>query len=116
MPLREMPPNLFVGSGASRNIDAWNRVHRALDHGPARNSCIQVSNSAAMPSTIRLFAATFVKLQGERHRAAYDPSTMYYRSEVKPLINDAEGAIARLKSTPRHERRTFAAVVMLRKR
>ncbi len=107
--------DLFVGTGQARKYPSWSRVHRALDHGLAKNAC-QQSAKVGFPPAIVQFADLFVSMQQQRHDADYDPLSRYARADVIALINDVEQAIKAYKTTSRKDRREFAAHVLLRQR
>ena len=107
--------DLLIGTGKSRGQPAWGHVHRALEHGHAKNACAQTAN-LGFPNGIIEFANMFVALQEQRHNADYDPSIRYSRAETIQLIDAAELAINEFKSAPRPDRRAFAVLVLLKKR
>ena len=55
-------------------------------------------------------------MQEERHRADLDPMVRYSRAETLFLIPDCESAIAKLKNPTLQVRRSFAALVLLKRR
>ena len=69
-----------------------------------------------MPMEILDFTITFRFLQEQRHKADYDPEARFRRSEVISLINRTETAIQTFFSANAAERRTLAAVVLMRAR
>ncbi len=105
----------FVGTGRARNTPAWVQVYRALEHGFAKNACLQAKN-LSLPATTIAFADAFTALQEQRHQADYDPAARFSRAEVIDLITLAETAIRSLRSATRTERRDFAVLVLLRRR
>jgi uncharacterized protein (UPF0332 family) len=104
----------FLGTGA-RARPAWAQVHRALDHGFARNACSQAEN-LGFPTGLLVFADTFIELQQQRYKADYDPTARFSREETIDIVNRAEAAIRSLRSATRDERRYFAVLVLLRRR
>jgi len=107
--------DLFIGTGAARKSSSWIHVHRALEHGVAKNGCGQV-RTLAFPLKIVRFADLFISMQEERHSADYDPSSRYTRTEVIGLIGSVDQAIKEFKSSPRPDRVAFATLVLLRRR
>ena len=107
--------DLFIGVGPHRSDWAWTHVYRALDHGFAKNACIQAGKLGFPPEIVN-FADSFVLMQEERHRADYDPNARYSRAETQILISNAEQAIAGFKKAPRRDRLAFAALVLLKRR
>ena len=97
-----------------RRLPAWTLTYRALDHGPAR-SRINAGLNAFAPAT-RNFGRTFVDLQGQRHRADYDPHSAFTRSDAVGLIDRAAAAIVGCEAVEATERKAFAAHVLFRVR
>jgi uncharacterized protein (UPF0332 family) len=89
----------LVGAGRYGN-QAWVRVYRALQHGPAAKRCKEILKRNLHP-TANGVSAVFPALQLERHTADYDPTGFAKgRQEVERLISDAETAIADLRAMP----------------
>jgi hypothetical protein len=107
--------DLFIGTGAARKSLPWVQVHRALEHGLAKNGCGQV-RALGFPIKIVRFADLFVSMQEERHSADYDPWVRYTRTEVIGLIGTVDQTIKDFKSSARPDRLAFATLVLLRKR
>ena len=107
--------DLFVGGSSARTGADWSHVFRALDHGPAKNACVQLAK-AGVGREILTFADVFLALQEERHRADYDPSSHYTRQDVLDLIERARLAIHFLDGAPRADRRKLAVFAMFKKR
>ena len=106
----------LVGVGVhGANEAAWSQTYRALEHGLAKNACLQ-ARSAGFTAPIVQFAADFAILQDLRHQADYDPLARFQRASVVLSVNTAETAIRSLHSTTLSERRAFAAHVLFRKR
>jgi len=105
----------LIGTGPSRNNPAWTQVYRALDHGFAKQACRRV-DPLGFPQGICTFADSFERLQGERHRADYDPGARLGRTEVLLTIAEAKYAIEQLRACARQDRTAFAALVLLKRR
>ena len=110
--------NHLIGSTPSRRSSgAWRQTYRALDHGRAKQQC--TSNPAILqrfPQEIQDFAAQFIKMQGRRHLADYDPFETVTRSEVLQLIEETKTAIVRFDAGNRPDRAAFSAFVLFRSR
>jgi hypothetical protein len=89
--------DLFIGGRPARAGLDWVRVFRALDHGAAKNACIQLGSIAVSIGMLD-FASIFLQLQEERHRADYDPTSRYARQDALDLIDRAEIAIGHLRT------------------
>src|SRR5262245_31260535 len=103
--------DLFIGTGAARKSPPWIQVHRALEHGRAKNGCGQVRALGFSIKIVR-FADLFVSMQEERHNADYDPRARYTRTEVAGLIGTVDQAIRDFKTSPRPDRLAFATLVL----
>jgi hypothetical protein len=94
---------------------AWTHVYRAIEHGKAKNSCLDKKMIGEFPDEVRDFANTFVAMQEKRHDADYDPGLLLVRSEVETDIQSAGAAIAAFNAAPEKHRRAFAAFILLGK-
>ena len=108
--------NVLTGRAAGRPPYplAWTRTYRAMDHGPASDAMRRQAGN--MPVEILDFTITFRFLQEQRYKADYDPEARFRRSEVVSLINRTETAIQTFFSANASERRTLAAIVLMRAR
>lgn len=106
---------LVGGTGARRSRDAWRQVYRALQHGRARERCIDIGRSslARFPVEIQNFAQVFADMQPLRHSADYDPDAEFSRNPVIQSINDAENAIRQFPNSPIADRRAFAVHALM---
>lgn len=105
----------FIGATkAGRPNRAWMQAYRAVDHGPAKKQCSRQTILGEFPDAVQDFAATFVELQAERHRADYDPSANFTLSEARAFISRARRAIRELRGADARDRRAFAAYVALK--
>jgi hypothetical protein len=107
--------DILVGVGADRPNAAWAQVYRALQHGEAKNACLQVRN-LGFSAGIVTCAEAFVLLQERRHSADYDPDHRVLRADALRAIGLAEDAIRALGSAPRKDRKAFAVLLLFRKR
>jgi hypothetical protein len=113
--LAKLCADSVVGTGAARSNKAWLQTYRALAHGFAKNACAKAGSKSFPPEIIR-FASVFFELQELRHDADYDPSRIFKRSDVIPIIARAERAILDLPAAPRPDLRAFVALVLLPER
>ena len=112
--LAESCANMVVGGpGSNRNRAAWLQVYRGLQHGTARNRCLERNVIANFPDEIRDFAQTFADMQPLRNGADYDPDAEFSRKNVIQSINEAEDAILRFPNAPIADRRAFAVHVLM---
>ena len=64
------------------------------------------------PQGIQDFADQFVRMQGERHLADYDPLEQFSRSDTSQLIEETKTAITEFRQVDRSDRRAFAVFVL----
>jgi hypothetical protein len=107
--------DVLVGVGAARPDNAWTQAYRALQHGEAKNACLQVRR-LGFPAGIVACAEAFVLLQERRHSADYDPNHRVVRADALSAIGYAQSAIEALISAPRKDRKAFAVLLLFRKR
>lgn len=93
---------------------AWVRTYRALEHGPASQRMNRQAGN--MSFALQDFGIVFSAMQAHRHRADYDPESRFLRSDVVNLISRTETAIETLFTVSPAERRTLAAIVLMRDR
>jgi hypothetical protein len=101
--------------GPNRPDKAWTHLYRALQRGDAKNACAAVQN-LAFPSSIVACAATFVRLQEERHDADYNPDRRVLRAHAVAAIDRAEKAIEDLSAAARRDRKALAVHLLHKKR
>ena len=101
---------------ASGRRQFWNRTYRALEHGHARNQCLNQAVMSGFPQEIQDLGVLFVYLQTQRQNADYNPDVTFSRTEVVRLIGNAEKVIDGFDNVRRRERRDFALHTLLRGR
>ena len=107
----------FIGKTKRfRSERAWTQAYRAVSHGTAKKQCKDRSVMERFPTEIQDFAAKFVELQENRHRADYDPSSRFTREGVLTEIVTAEIAVRQLQNSAVRDRRAFAVWTSMRKR
>jgi len=111
---RECANLLIGGPSAAISKPAWKQVYRALEHGWAKDRCKQTAIIKRFPKEIEDFANTFVSLQEKRHRADYDPTARFAKSEVIADLFLVEDAIKAFKTVSQADRRAFCVFLLLR--
>ena len=101
---------------ARRDQEAWRQTYRALEHGYARNQCLNQSMMSRFPEEIQRFGQQFTDMQDQRHAADYDPDRDFARGDVIGHIDDTEDTIATFENVSDSDRRAFAIYVLLRTR
>jgi uncharacterized protein (UPF0332 family) len=98
-----------------RQSTEYERVYRALDHGPLRTA---FSNEPLKGSAIyREIGDLVVRLQSERHRSDYLPTRRLYTSaECSLLIDSAKTAVRLLNKLDASQRKVLAICLLLKNR
>ncbi len=99
----------FIGTSKTRNDGAWEQVYRSLTHTHVARCCNRKGIMNTFPTGIQEFSDTFLKLQSMRYDTDYNPSEMFYLSDVLEDIQRAEDAINDFKKAKIYERKAFAA-------
>jgi hypothetical protein len=104
------------GPGSKKSKPAWKQVYRALDHGAAKNACLNGTLMAKFPQEVQDFANVFVQMQAKRHAADYDPDYKAYKSAVLSDIAAVTAVIDDFGNTPAKDKRAFVALVLFKAR
>ena len=112
--------NALIGDPTNdNNAMAWNRAYRALEHNDARSRFRHArsrfrhaGHMDPFPRVVKEFAATFNRLQGERHTADYNPSPTFTGSGALRTIDQARQAIIRFAGASPEVRRDLATYIL----
>ena len=102
--------------GAARDSVEYNRIYRALDHGPVKNVFSQPPlNHHARLSAI---GRVVVVLQSERSIADYHPPDpkLFPPQQVRELVEQARQIIDRIETLSLDDRRLLATCLLFRTR
>ncbi|MCE7030254.1 hypothetical protein [Jiella avicenniae] len=108
----------YITRSASRSSPEYQRVYRALEHGPLKT----VFSRVPLKDRDRLarIGETLVILQTERHRADYMPSMrgLFSLAKTRELVDLAREAVHEIETIePGHEdRRTLAICLLFKER
>jgi hypothetical protein len=106
---------LVERSGPEQFQRAWLQTYRYLDHGPAKQKCLEAKIAKrGFPSILQEFANTFIELQDLRIAADYDPMTPVDATLAQTCVAVARQAIADFDAAPADHRRAFVLFVCLR--
>ena len=94
----------------------WSQTYRALDHGYAKNQCLNQAVMRGFPQEIQDLGVLFAYLQLQRQNADYNPDVTFSRTEIVRLIDEAERVIDGFADVRRRDRRAFALHTLLRGR
>ena len=97
-----------------RTAEAWTRVNRSLNHGPAEQ-VLRRHRQEFSPGS-QIFADTFSDLQNQRHSADYDPNAIFTGNQPTIWLAVAEVAIIDYLQVDRSERAYIAALTLIRRR
>ena len=90
-----------------RGSDAWVLAYRLLEHGKIKPACFKISNSENFPPELKTVAQVFLILQPMRHRADYDPRSLFSLEETVEAIDSVEEAIRNLMNADANDRMAF---------
>ncbi len=106
--------NELVGIGKSKTT-AWARTYRALEHGFAKTSLIEMARRTG-DKNINILSEAFVALQQFRHEADYDPHISYDPYEVGPAVRMAEWGILVISELTDDMKLDLATTLVMRTR
>ena len=93
----------------------WRHVYRAVEHRQVKDQCKQLRNFKLLPH-LQLFADEFVRLQGRRHAADYDPYADFGYDDASGDVFMAAVSIDSFWHAAEPDRRSFVSWVMFRRR
>lgn len=102
--------------GIRRSSAEYERIYRALDHGPLKNAFAQ--SPLKDDADLKAIGEAFLTLQSERHRADYMPpaAKMFTLSECTRLIGLAKQAAAQIDALGESQRRTLSTFAIFKNR
>ena len=107
--------DVLIGPPQDRKTaEAWTRVYRSLNHGPAKQVLRRHRQEFSLGSQI--FADTFSDLQNQRHSADYDPNAVFTVNQPTIWLAEAEVAIIDYLQVDRSELAYIAALTLIRGR
>ena len=100
-----------------RNSDTYQRVYRALDHGPLRVAFMS-AGLLKDRHALREIGELVVELQNERHRADYMPPTrgLFSLHGAKVLIEKARRAVMEIERLSEEDRIALATSLLFKSR
>lgn len=100
-----------------RDTKEYERVYRALEHGPLKATFERERNELFKDRPDLLdIGDLVVSLQGERHRADYLPpiQNVFSLDRAKELVDQARQAVRGIESLSKDERETLAVCLLFR--
>lgn len=100
-----------------RNSDTYQRVYRALDHGPLR-AAFTTTGPLKDRDTLQKIGELVVQLQSERHRADYMPLSkgLISRSKAETLVERARQAVFEIERLSNEDRIALATCLLFKSR
>ena len=106
---------IVLPAGDASYLSVWSQAYRYLDHGPAKQRCIEVrKHGTTFPPGILAFAAAFIVLQERRIEADYNPLEVFPEADTRTLVTSAESAISAFDAEPAAAKRAFVLILGLR--
>ena len=105
--------DLLIGR---KRTSAWHQVYRALEHGNAKNACLNKQAMQGFPHEIQEFAKKFIALQNARHQADYAYDANYDRQDTLAAIDRADDAISQIEGASIDHRRGFVVHLLFKRR
>jgi len=101
-----------------RKSDAYQRVYRALDHGPLKTAFVAAAGPLKDRGPLQRIGEMVVHLQSERHRADYMPPSKAFFSpnEAEELIGKARKAVTDIEALSSRDRVALATWLLFKSR
>ena len=101
-----------------RQSDAYQRVYRALDHGPLKAAFAAGAGPLKDRGPLQKIGEMVVQLQSERHRADYMPPSKAFFSpnEAEELIGPARKAVTEIEALNNKDRVALATWLLFKSR
>lgn len=107
---------MVAGSAISIGSDAWCRIYRSLNHGPAKTACDRLSTSPQFSANLQTCALAFVQLQRLRHDADYNPTFRTNLIDAADVVQMADDAIRLFIGASKAERLHFITQLLFSQR
>jgi hypothetical protein len=98
-----------------RNSQVYERVYRALDHGPLRAAFTTKGTPLKDRADLQRIDELVVQLQSERHRAD-PPNAGMFREEARNLVDQARRAVTEIERLSTGDRIALATWVLFKSR
>jgi uncharacterized protein (UPF0332 family) len=101
-----------------RKSEAYERVYRALDHGPIRTAFTTKGSALKGRETLQKIGELIVQLQSERHRADYSPpnNSIFSAEVAKNLVEQARRAVKEIENLSDDDRVALATALLFKSR
>jgi hypothetical protein len=101
-----------------RKSEVYERVYRALDHGPIRMAFTAKGGALKGRGTLQKIGELVVQLQSERHRADYLPpnKSIFPADVAKDLVDQARRAVREIENLSDDDRVALATALLFKSR
>ena len=100
-----------------RNSEIYERVYRALDHGPLKTAFMAKAGPLAERDSLQKIGNLVVRLQSERHRADYlPPNPSMFLDSAKKLVDQARRAVSEIERLSDDDRVALATLLLFKSR
>jgi len=100
-----------------RNSEIYERVYRALDHGPLKSAFMAKAGPLAERDSLQKIGNLVVRLQSERHRADYlPPNPSMFLDSAKKLVDQARRAVSEIERLSDDDRVALATLLLFKSR
>jgi hypothetical protein len=101
-----------------RNSDAYQRVYRALDHGPLKAAFAAGAGPLRDRDPLKKIGDAVTQLQSERHRADYMPPSKNFFSpnQAETLVQRAREAVTDIEALSSRDRVALATWLLFKSR
>ena len=100
-----------------RNSEIYERVYRALDHGPLKTAFMAKAGPLADRDSLQKIGNLVVRLQSERHRADYLlPNPSMFLDSAKKLVDQARRAVSEIERLSDDDRVALATLLLFKSR
>lgn len=97
--------------------EAYERVYRALDHGPLKGAFAAKEGLLKRRESLRKIGDLVVRLQSERHRADYlPPRRGMFRGDAQDLVDQARQAVSEIERLSDEDRIALATLLPFKSR
>jgi uncharacterized protein (UPF0332 family) len=108
--------NILLPS-VDKSSEVYERVYRALDHGPLKNAFSTKGSALRDRDSLRDIGDLVVRLQSERNRADYlPPKSLFTREEARALVNQARAVVGEIERLSDDDRAALATWLLFKSR
>jgi hypothetical protein len=109
---------ILLPSSIDRKSDAYQRIYRALDHGPLKAAFGAGAGPLRDRVPLKKIGEVVIQLQSERHRADYMPPSKAFfpQNQAETLIARARKAVMEIEALSNEDRVALATWLLFKSR